>query len=77
QKAYWEILRKQLTLKGSWNSSYNGARNDWQLALQCMEKGTLDLSRLITHRFSFAECERAFDLARKRDEFWVKIMFIN
>jgi len=77
QKAYWEILRKQLTLRGTWNSSYNDVRNDWKLAIQCMEKNILDLSRLITHRFSLADCNKAFDLARKRNEFWVKIMFIN
>jgi L-iditol 2-dehydrogenase len=76
QKAYWEILRKQLTLKGTWNSSYNDAHNDWKLAIQCMERKVFDLSRLITHRFSLSECNRAFELARKRDEFWVKIMFI-
>ena len=82
QKAYWEILRKQLSLKGTWNSSYSDAHNDWRLALRCMENGVFDLSRLITHRFSLAECNRAFDLARKRDRsdprgFWVKIMFVN
>jgi len=77
QKAYWEILRKQLTLKGTWNSSYNDARNDWRLAIQCMEKGVLDLSKFITHRFSFAECGKAFELARTRSEFWVKIMFVS
>ena len=77
QKAYWEILRKQLTLKGTWNSSYNDIHNDWKLAIQCMEKKVFDLSPMITHRFTFAECNRAFDLARKRDEAWVKIMFVN
>jgi L-iditol 2-dehydrogenase len=77
QKAYWEILRKQLTLRGTWNSSYNDAVNDWHLAIQCMKNGIFDLSRLITHRFAFSECVRAFELARKRDEFWVKIMFMN
>jgi L-iditol 2-dehydrogenase len=77
QKAYWEILRKQLTLKGTWNSSYNDSVNDWRLAVQCMENGVFDLAKLITHRFAFSECGKAFDLARKRDEFWVKIMFIN
>jgi L-iditol 2-dehydrogenase len=76
QKAYWEILRKQLTLRGTWNSSYNGARNDWQLAISCMENGILRLSKLITHRFSLAECNRAFELARQRVEFYVKIMFV-
>jgi L-iditol 2-dehydrogenase len=77
QKAYWEILRKQLTLKGTWNSVYNETRNEWKLAVQCMEKKIFDLSRFITHRFSLAECNKAFELARKRDEFWVKIMFVN
>ena len=77
QKGYWEILRKQLSLKGTWNSSYNDSRNDWRLAIRCMERGTLQLEPLITHRFSLAECNRAFELARKREEFYVKIMFVN
>jgi L-iditol 2-dehydrogenase len=77
QKAYWEILRKQLYLRGTWNSSYNDAHNDWQLAIQCMDKGILKLDKMISHRFSFAECGKAFELARKREEFYVKIMFVN
>jgi L-iditol 2-dehydrogenase len=76
QKAYWEILRKQLTLKGTWNSNYNDAHNDWRLAVNCMENGTLSLEKLITHRFSFADCGKAFDLAQQRWEFYVKIMFV-
>jgi L-iditol 2-dehydrogenase len=77
QKAWWEILRKQLTLKGTWNSSYNDARNDWRLAIKCMENGILRLEKMITHRFGFADCNTAFELARRREEFYVKIMFIN
>jgi L-iditol 2-dehydrogenase len=77
QNAYWEILRKQLTLKGSWNSSYNDTRNDWRLAVQYMEKGVFDLSKMITHRFGFADCQKAFEIARNRSEFWIKIMFLN
>jgi L-iditol 2-dehydrogenase len=77
QKAYWEILRKQLTLKGTWNSSYNDAHNDWRLAIQCMEKGIFKLEKMITHRFSLADCNKAFELTRQRSEFWVKIMFVN
>jgi L-iditol 2-dehydrogenase len=76
QKAYWEILRKQLTLKGTWNSSYNGVRNDWRLAIDCMENGILRLEKLITHRFDLADCGKAFELARQRAEFYVKIMFV-
>ncbi|GHV26133.1 galactitol-1-phosphate 5-dehydrogenase [Spirochaetia bacterium] len=77
QKAYWEILRKQLSIKGTWNSSYNDLHNDWRLAIDCMKNGIFQLDPLITHRFSFAECGKAFELAKSRNEFWVKIMFIN
>jgi L-iditol 2-dehydrogenase len=77
QKAYGEILRKQLTLRGTWNSSYNDSCNDWRLAIQCMENGVFDLSKLITHRFGLADCARAFELARNRSEFWVKILFVD
>jgi L-iditol 2-dehydrogenase len=77
QKAYWEILRKQLYLRGTWNSSYNDAHNDWRLAIQCMDKGILKLDKMISHRFGFAECGKAFELAKKREEFYVKSMFVN
>ena len=41
QKKYWEILRKQLTLRGTWNSSFDPQRsdrmrNDWTCALDLM-----------------------------------------
>jgi L-iditol 2-dehydrogenase len=77
QKAYWEILRKQLLLKGTWNSGYNDAHNDWRLALRCMERGIFDLSGMISRTFGLAECGRAFEMARLRKEFYVKLMFGN
>ena len=46
QKAYWEILRKQLTLKGTWNSSYSDKKNDWVAALGAMP--SLNLNETIT-----------------------------
>ena len=77
QKAYWEILRKQLTIRGTWNSSYNDFKNDWRLAVTCMEKGILKPEKMITHRYTLADCGKAFELARRRSEFYVKIMFVN
>lgn len=75
QKAYWEILRKQLSLKGTWNSSYNGIKNDWKKAIEAMPK--LNLKELITHRFDFSECNKAFDVMRSPEDFTVKVMFID
>ena len=75
QKAYWEILRKQLTLKGTWNSSFNATHNDWEKAVAAMPR--LDLRELITHRYGFSRCNEAFEMIKSRGEFAVKVMFIN
>lgn len=77
QKDYWEILRRQLTLYGTWNSSYNRQKNDWQSALDSMAGGNLDVSQFITHRFDFSQCNEAFEMIRDRKEFFNKVMFIN
>ena len=75
QKDYWTVLRKQLTLKGTWNSSYTRTRNDWKTALALMPR--LDVSALVTHRFPLRDCEEAFALIRDRKEPAVKILFTN
>ena len=73
QKGYWEILRKELTLKGTWNSSYNGTRNDWKTSLENMKK--LDISCLVSHKFDLSECNKAFEIMNNRTEYFNKVMF--
>jgi L-iditol 2-dehydrogenase len=77
QKGYWEILRRQLTLKGTWNSSYNDVENDWTLALDSIRDGVFDLKPLITQRFALADCGEAFRVAADPSTFSVKVMFVN
>lgn len=76
-EAYWHILRKNLEIKGTWNSSYNGMVNDWRTAADLMKNGRVDFSKLITHRYSFSQCREAFQMLKDRREFAVKVMFIN
>jgi len=75
QKGYWEILRKELKLSGTWNSSYSGARNEWKTALECMKY--LDISGIVSHKFDFSQCNEAFNLMNDRKEYFSKVMFIN
>lgn len=77
QKVYWQILRKQLQIKGTWNSSYNLYKNDWIRAVESIKAGRLQLEKLITHKFSFSECNKAFELIKYGNELCVKVMFIN
>ena len=69
------MLRKQITIKGSWNSSYNSRVNDWKQALKIFESGELNLRGLITHTFAMEESEKAFETVRDPKEFTLKVMF--
>ena len=75
KNAYWSILRKQMTLAGSWNSNFNSKVNDWQEALRIFESGSLNLKDLITHTFPISESEKAFDTLKSKDIFTIKVMF--
>jgi L-iditol 2-dehydrogenase len=75
QNGYWEILRKELTLKGTWNSGYSHMKNDWVCALDILLKQ--DFSRLITHRYTLSQCNEAFEMLRDKSDFCVKAMFVN
>ncbi len=77
QNEYWEILRKQLTVVGTWNSSYTKQKNEWQTVIKAMAEGVLDVEPFITHRFDFKDCNKAFEMFRDKTEFFNKIMFIN
>ncbi len=74
QDTYWYILRKELQISGTWNSSYNDVQNDWKESLKAMANGTIDVKKLITHRFPLSECNTAFEMMKNRKEFYNKVM---
>lgn len=74
QNAYWHILRKELTVYGTWNSSFNDCQNDWKESLKAMSEGMIDVKPLITHRFPMEECNRAFTMMKNKTEFFNKVM---
>ncbi len=76
QNDYWKILRKELTLVGTWNSSFGNSENDWWEAVKAMQDKRLDLKHLITHRFSLDEYKEAFSLMHERREMYCKVMFV-
>ncbi len=77
QKIYWQILRKQLTIKGTWNSNFVSLpKNDWKLALRAIETEKLSVKSFITHKFAFTECNKALNMMKESSEFYNKVMFI-
>ncbi len=78
QQAYWAILRKQLKLHGTWNSSYSPiSRSEWQLTLDFMASGKLDVKPLITHRVGLDTLFDRLVAIRDRTEFSSKVLYVN
>ena len=74
QHTYWHILRKELTVLGTWNSSYNDRQNDWKEALAAMASGQIQAKPLITHTFPLSQVKDAFEMMKERKEFFNKVM---
>ncbi len=75
KKLYWKILRKQLTLSGTWNSSFKGhGRDDWSMVLENLENGSIKPEMFITHRLSLDELGRGFEMMRDKSENYIKVM---
>ncbi len=76
-KNYQQILRKELELEGTWNSSYSDVQNDWKESLAAMSEGKLNLKPLIAHRISLSECKAMLEKMRDKKEFYCKVLIDN
>lgn len=74
QNTYWYVLRKELKLTGTWNSSYSDSENDWKESLIAMSEGKINVKPLITHRFPLSECRKAFEMMKNKEEFYNKVI---
>lgn len=75
KSVYWKILRNQLTVKGTWNSSFTGEESDdWHYVLKRLEEKRIDPSRLITHRLPLKELEQGLRIMRDKTEDYIKII---
>lgn len=74
---YWKILRNQLTVMGTWNSSFTGEEtDDWHYVLKRLEENKVNPAQFITHRLSLEEIEQGFHIMRDKSEDYVKVMCI-
>ncbi len=77
KQIYWKILRKQIVLKGIWNSSYNAKVNDWKEILDLMTNSNIPFDSLISKEYSMSEFDKAFDYLKNTNEKKLKVMFKN
>ncbi len=75
---YWKILRNQLTVTGTWNSSFLGENlDDWHCVLKLIQSGAIHPENFITHRFTMRELQKGLLIIRGKKEDFVKIMIHN
>ncbi len=72
---YWKILREQLVITGTWNSSFtHESEDDWHYALDRLSGKRISPEMLVTHRLRLAELDRGLHVMRDKSEDYVKIM---
>lgn len=75
KETYWKILRNQLTVLGTWNSSFTRkGDDDWHYVLERLENRRIAPGQFITHRLPFEELERGLLVMKEKREEYGKVM---
>jgi len=73
QDLYWRVLRKQMTITGTWNSSYGGENSDWEEAVRAMADGKLKSNGMITRLLNGDELPTGLEIMRDVSEPYCRI----
>jgi len=68
------ILRKQLSVLGTWNSSLCTPENEWSAVHRMVAERQIDLTCLISHRIKPEELPNAIEMMAKKTEPYQKVM---
>lgn len=79
---YWKILRKQLQVVGTWNSSFYGKddeetkRDDWHYVLKRLKEGAVHPEYLISHEVKLSDLEKGALIMKNKSEEFLKVMCV-
>ena len=75
--AYEALLRRQLTLTGTWNSVYtNLPKNEWKTVAALIASKTIDVAPLVSHRVHLEDGASPIEMMAKRETFFNKVMYV-
>ena len=78
RNTYWKILRSQLTVLGTWNSSFaKEPTDDWHAALELLRDKQELVSRIITHCLPLEKLETGLHIMRGKTEGYGKILIVR
>lgn len=77
QGNYWKILRRQLRITGTWNSSYEQQDNcDWSEVITAVKNQKIKADVLVTHFLNQERLPEGLELMRKHCEPYCKILTV-
>ncbi|WP_191561080.1 galactitol-1-phosphate 5-dehydrogenase [Metabacillus idriensis] len=77
EQAFENIFRRELTLKGFWNSySAPFPGEEWTKSIDFILKGRIKLKELISHRFKLEDTQKAFNMMIMREETYGKVLIL-
>jgi len=68
------VIVKELQLSGSNIYSYSGLRRDFELAMEMISSGKIDMKKIITHRFPLERSQEAFETALNKATRSIKVL---
>jgi L-iditol 2-dehydrogenase len=75
---YWKILRDQLVITGTWNSSFmHHPDDDWHYVLDRFSRKRVSPENLVTHRLPVERLRQGLHIMRDKTEDYIKIMAIG
>jgi len=77
KNTYWKILRNQLTVLGTWNSSFtHDVDDDWHYVLDRLKCGSIQPELFITHRYQLCDMESGSRVMRDKIRDYIKEMVV-
>ena len=72
---YWKILRNELTVMGTWNSSFrHEGDDDWLYVLERLAAKRIRPEAVISHRLGLEDLENGLRMMRDKSEGYGKVM---
>ncbi len=75
--AYSSILRREITLSGTWNSDHlQGIRDDWETVVHMLTQDQDWFGQLISHRFPLEDGIKPLEMMAARKTFFCKVLYV-
>ncbi len=73
REVYWRILWNELTVTGTWNSSFcHDVVDDWHYILDRREEGRIALNAMISYRLGLEDVENELQMIRDKSMLFLK-----